>query len=214
MKKIATATVSIIALTLAAHTSGAHASSVSSAPTKITTIVPVVTKVTVPAIASLKTTAPSIAPVVPKVTMPTITPVIQKASPIAPAGATPATFGSGTWQSVVSTSVNPVTGLHASTLSRIVFSPNWMFIDYIVTEGGTGLGAGQTGAGGLVIITGKDKMLGKSAIQLTETSEKICTGLGCSSYPTSLIGKTFTEQVSPVSGGVSIGGGAKWTAVP
>jgi hypothetical protein len=210
MKKIATATVTVIAVTLAAYTSGAHASSAASAPAKISTIVPVVTKVTVPTIAPLK----AIAPVVPKVTMPTITAVIQKASPIAPASATPTTFGSGVWQSVVSTSVNPVTGLHASTLSRMVFSPNGMFTDYIVTEGGTGLGAGQTGAGGLVIITGKDKMLGKSAIQLTETSEKICTGLGCSSYPTSLIGKTFTGQVSPVSGGVSIGGGAKWTAVP
>jgi hypothetical protein len=138
--------------------------------------------------------------------LPTIAPVTQKT--FSGTG-----FGSGTWQSVQATPVNPVTGLHASDVSRLTFSPNGTFTDYIVSEGGTGLGPNQTGAGGLIIITGKDKLLSNSSIQLTESSEHICTGLGCINDPTSLIGKPFTKSFSAISPGVVNGGGVTWTKV-
>jgi hypothetical protein len=189
MTKIATAAASAIALTLAAHASGAYAANIAT-PSKVTPVVQ-------------KSAVPTITPVVQKVAVPAATPVVPKAP----------SFGTGVWQSSVATSVNPVTGLQAGAVSRMVFSSNGTFTDYIIAEGGTGLGRGQTGAGGLVIITGKDKVVG-SSIQLTETAESICTGFGCMSYPTAAIGKTVTEQVKTVSPGVvTVGGGADWTAV-
>jgi hypothetical protein len=203
MTKIATAAASAIALTLAAHASGAYAANIAT-PSKVSTVTPVVQKSTVP----------TITPVVQKVTVPATTPVVPKTSQVAPAGAPKApSFGTGVWQSTVATPVNPVTGLQASAVSRMVFSSNGTFTDYIIAQGGTGLAPGHTGAGGLVIITGKDKVVG-SSIQLTETAESICTGLGCMSYPTAAIGKTVTEQVKTVSPGVvTVGGGADWTAL-
>ena len=197
MTMIAKTAAAAIALSLAVHASGAHAGSIAS-PSKISAANPIVSKLT------------PVGPVVP-----TLTRGVPTGAPNTPAGVQKSTgFGSGVWVSTSATPQNPVTGLWASTVSRLTFSPNGKFSEDIIVQGGTGIGPGKSGAGGLVEITGQYKVLSPTSVQFTETAEKICTGLGCMSYPTSSIGKTFTEQVTPDSPGVVTGvGGATWKEI-
>jgi hypothetical protein len=201
MITIARTAATAIALTLAAHASGASAGSITNPP-KVSMSNPVVSKLT--------PVVPTLIPAIPKVT-----PVIAKGAPNTPSSIHNSTgFGSGVWDSTSTTPRNPVTGLYASTVSRLTFSPNGKFTEDVIVQGGTGIGPGQYGAGGLVVITGQYKVVSPTSVQFTETAESICTGMGCMSYPTSSIGKAFTEQVTPDSPGVVTGsGGATWTEV-
>ena len=211
MIMIAKTAATAIALTLAVHVSSAHAGSIAN-PVKTSTVNSVVPK--------LAPVGPAIGPIVPKVNpvapvVPTVAHVVPKGASETPASVQkPTGFGSGVWVSTSASPQNPVTGLWASTVSRLIFSPNGKFTEDIVVQGGTGIGPGKSGAGGLVEITGQYKALSATSVQFTETAERICTGLGCMSYPTSAIGKTFTERVTPNSPGVVTGaGGATWTEI-
>jgi hypothetical protein len=196
MTKIAKTAATVIALTLAAHASSAYAGTLTNAP-KTATVTPSVPKI------------PTVIPSAPKATLPTIIPTVSNVASNIPASTG---FGTGVWQSQSVTTRNPVTGLQASSLSRLTFSPNGTFTDNTIVEGGTEVGPGQYGAGGLVEITGKYKVISPNSIQFTATSESICTGLGCMSYPIS--NQPTTTQITPVSPGVVTGsGGATWKEV-
>jgi hypothetical protein len=205
-----------VALTLAAHASSAYAGSIVANPSKSATVNSVVPKLTT-GVPTLTSVVPKVNPVVPTLApvVPTVTPVVTKGAPNTPAGTKNSTgFGSGVWVSTSATPQNPVTGLWASTVSRLTFGANGKFTEDIIVQGGTGIGAGKSGAGGLVEITGQYKQLSATSVQFTETAESICTGLGCMSYPTSSIGKPFTAQVTANSPGVVTGaGGATWTEI-
>jgi hypothetical protein len=125
----------------------------------------------------------------------------------------PTNFGVGVWRSVTATTRNPVTGVSSSDLQRLTFGTNGRYTDVIVVEGGNGLSPGHTGVGGIIEITGTYKVLSATSLRIAETSETLCA-LYCEPYPTSAIGKTFTETVTKDSPGVVTGmGGLKWTEI-
>ena len=104
MTKIAKTAATVIALTLAAHASSAYAGTLTNAP-KTATVTPSVPKI------------PTVIPSAPKATLPTIIPTVSNVASNIPASTG---FGTGVWQSQSVTTRNPVTGLQASSLSRLI----------------------------------------------------------------------------------------------
>jgi hypothetical protein len=126
---------------------------------------------------------------------------------VAQPAAKPLSLSNTTWGNV---SYNQATrqsgGVSSGSVSKLTYNSNGTFTDVVRTFGGNG----SIGSGGSVIISGQYKQLSSSEVQLKETSDVVCV-VFCTSKPTSLIGKTFDANLTPVSPGVVQSLGVDWT---